>query len=325
MLDRPLTGLAALTVACAIALSLCGCVPVPEIPIRVATSLWPGHAPLYLARDLGYLDSSTARLSEMPSASGVISAFRSGNVDVAALTLDEAIMVAERSPDVRVMLVLASSTGADAIVARPEIRGMRGLRGKHVGVEDTALRAFMITRGLELSGMRAGDVRIVSMTIDKQEEAYRAGLIDAVVTFEPVKAKLISAGAHVIFDSSRIPGEVVEVLVARRRLLSDRSGDVAALKEAWYRALDYRRTHGSDAIRRMARIQATTPEVFQEAMKSLVVASREENERLLGGPKPALADTIARLADIMRRHGLLTQPVDPARLIGLDASGTATS
>ena len=50
-------------------LACVGCTPDPEPILRVGTNVWPGYEPLYLARDLGYLDESI-RLVEYSSEIG---------------------------------------------------------------------------------------------------------------------------------------------------------------------------------------------------------------------------------------------------------------
>jgi hypothetical protein len=62
-------------------------------------------------------------------------------------TLDEVLLLAEDVPDVRVVLVLDVSQGADVILGRPEIARFDELRGRRVGYEATALDAFMLARG----------------------------------------------------------------------------------------------------------------------------------------------------------------------------------
>jgi NitT/TauT family transport system substrate-binding protein len=53
------------TVACiALVLPLLGCMRQPEAALRIGTNVWIGSEPLYLARDLGHLDSGKVQLVE---------------------------------------------------------------------------------------------------------------------------------------------------------------------------------------------------------------------------------------------------------------------
>lgn len=85
-----------------------------------------------MARKQNQLPSSV-RLVEYASGAEVLSAFRNRSIDLAAVTLDEAISLAEHDASLRVGLVLDHSNGADALVARPDIRQLADLKGRSVG------------------------------------------------------------------------------------------------------------------------------------------------------------------------------------------------
>ena len=62
----------ALLALCALVLALSGCMRETEPPLRIGTNVWIGSEPLYLARDLGYLNREAVQLVEYPSASEVL-------------------------------------------------------------------------------------------------------------------------------------------------------------------------------------------------------------------------------------------------------------
>jgi NitT/TauT family transport system substrate-binding protein len=70
---------------------------------------------------------------------------------------------------------------------------------------------------------------------------WRKDLVDAVVTYEPVRTKLKNAGARQIFDSTAHPGEIVDVLVVRTSYLTASPDNARLLVEAFYRAQRYAR------------------------------------------------------------------------------------
>ena len=65
--------------------------------LKVGTNIWPGYEPLYFAAnhmpDFGSADINIQRFF---NASEVSSAFEIGLIDVAALTLDEAVMICDK-------------------------------------------------------------------------------------------------------------------------------------------------------------------------------------------------------------------------------------
>lgn len=291
--------------------------PPPE-RLRIASNQWPGYEPLYLARELGYFDGTPVRLYELPSASEVINAFRNRAIDIAALTLDEALLLVQDDIDVRVLLVMDVSNGADVVMAKPAIKSLHELRGKRVGLESFALGAYMLSRTLDAAGLAPADIRVVPLTVDKHEEAYRSDMVDAVVTFEPVRSRLLKAGAHVLFDSSRIPNEIFDVLVVHADVYRRRPADMKLLANTWFRALDYLKENPQDASRRMAgRVDLGSVE-FLEALQGLSLPDRALNLKLLGPDNPTLLVPARRLANVMLSQKLIERPVDPSKLLDPD-------
>lgn len=292
---------------------LAACAGPPREPLRIATSVWVGFEPLYLARSLDLLPPGSVRLVEMSSSVDTMRAFRDRLVDGAALTLDEVLTLAQDQEDLRLILVTDVSHGGDALLASRDIPDLRALRGKRVGVEHTAAGAWLLTRALQSAGMRASDVVIVPVTEAGHEKAFISGEVDAVVTFEPVSTHLLNRGAHVLFDSSRIQGEIVDVLVVREELLQIRPKDLRGLLDGWFSALDLVAEHPRESAVRMApRLGLEATEV-QRALAGLRFPDRRENERLLKGP---LQDTARKISRVMLDEHLLVRPVDPAPLFG---------
>jgi len=297
--------------ACATLLvSLAGCVREQEPALRIGTNVWIGCEPLYLARELGYLDPKAVQLVEYPSASEVMRAFRNQAIDGMVISLDELFALVADGLQPRAILVLDVSHGADAVVGRPGTRSMKDLKGKRVAVEGGALGAFVLSRALTLNGMKASDVKVVPLESNEQPSAFEKGQVDAAVTFDPYRDQLLRAGAKTLFDSTQIPGEIVDLVAVRAMVLDAQPKAVKALLSGWLNAVDYLRREPGDAARRMGIRQQTTGEQFLKALQGLHIPSREENLKMLGGPNPELIASGRRLMDLMLESKLLRAKFD---------------
>jgi NitT/TauT family transport system substrate-binding protein len=305
-----------LILACiALLLPLAGCVREPETALRIGTNVWIGSEPLYLARDLGHFDPALVQLVEYPSASEVLRAFRNQAIDGMVISLDELFGLAVDGLDPRIILVVDVSNGADVVVGRRGMKTMRDLNGKSVAVESGALGAFVLSRALALNGMQASDVNVVHLESNEHPGAFEKGQVDAAVTFDPYRAQLLSAGARTLFDSTQIPGEIVDLLAVRASALEQHSKAIQVLLAGWFGALDYLKVQPEDAARRMGVRQQTTGAQFLAAQKGLHIPSREENLRMLGGATPELATTGRRLMGLMVDAKLLRTGVDIERVL----------
>lgn len=291
-----------------------GCARKPEPALSIGTNVWVGSEPLYLARDLGHLNGETARLVEYPSASEVLRAFRNQALDGMVISLDELLVLAADDQKPKIVLVVDVSHGADVVLGRGQMRTMHDLKGKRIAVETGALGAYMLSRALAVNDMKVSDVEVVHLESNEHLEAYQQGRVDGSVTFDPFRSKMIKAGATTVFDSARIPGEIVDLLVVREDVLTRSPERLKALLGGWFKAIDYLRKDPTDAARRMGVRQQTSGEQFLITLQGLRFPSREENLQMLGGTAPPLAATAARLMGLMLESKLLRAQVATVQL-----------
>ncbi len=138
------------------------------------------------------------------------------------------------------------------------MRTMQDLKGKSVAVESSALGAFVLSRALALNGMQASDVNVVHLESNEQPSAFEKGQVDGAVTFDPYRAQFLQAGATTLFDSTQIPGEIVDLLAVRASVFEKQPKAIQALLAGWFGAIDYMEREPKDAARRMGIRQQTT-------------------------------------------------------------------
>ncbi len=310
--SRSLIGIAFL----ALSLLISACSPAPEPPLRIGTNVWPGYEPLYLARSLGLYQGTSVKLVEMTSASDVIHALRSGTLEGAALTLDETLNILDDDFDLRVILVMDYSHGGDVLVARPGIAALADLRDKRIAVEQTAVGALVLDGALNAAGLSVSDIDIVYCAADEHLDCYWS--VDALVTFEPNKTKLLKQGAWQLFDSSRTPGRIMGVLVVRAESLDTHPRSLRQLLSGYFEAREYLSTVPEDAARRMAPRMNLSPAEVLASFKGLRLPGLDENRNLLNGNPPPLQVMATGLGRFMLERKLLRNPLTFVDLVNSD-------
>ncbi len=289
----------------------------PETPIRVGLTVWPGYEGFHLAASLGYLEGHPIRVVALPAGGETMRALRDGVIDAAGLTGDELLVAAEQSPEhpPRAVLVVDVSNGGDVILAHRPFARMQDLRGKRIGVEATALGGMMLARALEISGMQPGDITAVPIPLFDHERAFRNHEVDAIVTFEPRASHLAATGANRLFDSSRIPGEIVDLLVVRDDVLQRSAPQIRQLVEAWFRAQAHARSFPDEALRQGAQREQLTPADYAASLAGLEIPDLATNRRMLGPGAGNLAAQLARQSATLVQRGLLKSPAAPGPLL----------
>ncbi|MCU7835409.1 MAG: ABC transporter substrate-binding protein [gamma proteobacterium symbiont of Taylorina sp.] len=289
-------------------LILSSCSYQPE-PFRVGTDIWIGYEPLYLADNLGYYKETPIRLVTMHNASEVSHALRSGMLEVAALTLDEALSIKQDGFDIKIILVMDISNGGDVLISNQQLTTLADLRGKRVGVDSGAVGAVMLDAVLKAANLIIDDIKLVHLTVDQHEKAYKDGLIDAVVTFEPVRTKLISVGAHVLFDSSQISGRIVDVLVTTSTIASVHKENLDKLISGHFQALKYLQKNRLKAAQKMVIRQGISAEEIVKSYQGIVIPDLAKNHQLLRHGSPELKSSAKQLTKLMLKERLLSKPV----------------
>ena len=286
---------------------LIACTDAPKEPLKLTSSPWPGYEPLYLARDLGYFNDSKVSIFELPSSDITLESFRNHSTDLATLTLDEAISLANDGIKFRILLVLDISHGGDAALAKPEIQKLEDIKDKRISIVNIPLGLYVLTRLLDHAGLERNDVDVFPMSETKQLDFYQQGKADVVITFEPVKTQLQQAGAQVIFDSRKIPNEIFDLLLVHEDVYLQRSDELCGLVDGWFKALDYIHTNPDDAAQRITKRLGMDTKDFKGMMDGIILPTPDENKRILGGNKPEILTPAAKLVEIMRNEKMIQQ------------------
>lgn len=290
---------------------IAGCIPKYERPLMVGTNNWTGYELLYLARDFGYYQHSNLRLVELGSASQVMDALRVGKLDVAALTLDEALVLAQEGILIKIVWVMNVSAGADAVITKTPLHSLHDLKNKRIGVEQTALGAYMLNSLLYRAELSTHQVQIVSLPLDEQLGAWKKNKIDALITFDPLLQTLKNKGAVVVLDSRTLPGEIVDVLVVRDAVLSSYPTQIRQLLAGQQQALSYLQQHPHNAALQIAKRSQSNAADIEAALAGVELPNAQRNYELFHPQEPAqgIVASAKKLADVMVEHGLLLHPL----------------
>ena len=125
------------------------------------------------------------------------------------------------------------------------------------------------------------------------------------MTFEPVRSRLLQQGARVLFDSSMIPSEIVDVLAVHESVLETSPAALHHLLAGWFAALDHLGDERDHAGRCMAARLRLSPEDALASLDGLQFPDLRRNVELVGGDSRELAATAIRLAETMLAEGLL--------------------
>ncbi|MEV4534718.1 ABC transporter substrate-binding protein [Asanoa sp. NPDC049518] len=135
-----------------------------------------------------------------------IEAVFSGALDATYIGPNPTVNAHSKSKGEAVRVVSGAASGGVALVVKPEITSVEGLRGKKIATpqlgntQDVAIRYWLKEKGLTTTKEGGGDVSIVPQANSQTIETFRSGAIDGAWVPEPFVSQLVNAGGKVLVD-----------------------------------------------------------------------------------------------------------------------------
>jgi len=301
----------------ALILSLLGCSDQTDT-LRIGANRWLGYGPLYLADDLHWMTPSGYRLVEYPHTTGVLRGYRNGLLDAALLTLDEALILQSSGQPVQILLVADVSAGADVLFANAHIQQLAQLRGQRIGVENSALGAFFLSRILDLAKLPASEISVIDMPVNEHLHALRTGQIDAAINFASASASFAPLGVHPLLDSRALPNEIIDVLVINPQRVS--AQQAKRLRELWFTSQEQWFEQRQDIDPRLSRRLGLNGDELAQTLAGLQIGDRALNQQLRNDG--TLLRSINQLNDYLFSRRLQSKPADTQAMLPTCAGAT---
>ena len=282
--------------------------------IRVAPGVWPGSEALMLAYAQKKLPTDKFQMVELPWSSAVMHALGNGAADVALMTLDGVLRLREGGQQLRVLMVLDESLGADKVMARSDIKKVTDLKGKTVGVDVRGVGAYLLFNALETSNMTMNDIHLVQMVQMEMKDAVEAGEVDAVVAAEPWTTGIRAAGLHCVFDSKQLSIPILRVLVTSEKALERFRPELTRLLKVQIEMNEVVRSGKLfDGAEMILRREGVRFEDFVSSQANWRPLNAERNLEMLAGDHPRIVQMAAAMEEKMLLGGLLrSRPVASA-------------
>ncbi|HRZ86539.1 MAG TPA: ABC transporter substrate-binding protein [bacterium] len=280
--------MARITISLAVALSLLlgGCGKMQgSRPVRVGFSPRPAGQLVRLAYEKGVFDEEGLNVHcvKRGSALDLGDDLVSGKIDIAVMTLYEAVAAWDRGVDVIIPLVIDYSRGADGIVARKQYVPLQLIKGKKVGVQLGSVSYFILVKGLEKSGLREADVTMIDVPPDETVEAFAEGIVDAVASWDPHLTRAAQQGDGVnVYTSTDASSLIADVLVVRKEFADRRPRDVENVLKAWFRTVHYFKNNYAEAVDIVSDADGLAADVVKEGFEGVEIGDVMVNREAFG-------------------------------------------
>jgi NitT/TauT family transport system substrate-binding protein len=206
-----------------------------------------------------------------------LDAFVAKNIDACAMTNMEALdMPAAAGVDTTAVIAGDYSNGNDAVLVRHNLT-LSQIPGRRVLLVQKTVSQYLFERAMVVNNL-AGELKRVKYVNTSDSDIAGAFLSDTsqdvVVTWKPLVSQILKGkGISSIFDSSKIPGEILDLLVVRTEVLNrpDGSGQrfVKAVVGAWYEVLAQMSKPGPESDKVLTAIAEASQDTFASYKEQL--------------------------------------------------------
>ena len=198
------------------------------------------------------------------------------------------------------------SNGNDALLTRRGVN-LQQLSGKKILLVEKTVSEYLFERAMTLNGLESQikKVKLVNTSDSDIATAFIAdNSQDAVVTWKPMVSQIAKTkGVTEIFDSSKIPGEILDLMVVRTDVLNRPDGSGArfakALAGAWYELTKMMSARGPETDKILREIAAGSEDTLESYKEQLSTTN------LFYSPQSAAAFTAA--PDFKQKMNLVRQ------------------
>ncbi|MBI1273689.1 MAG: hypothetical protein GC131_06375 [Alphaproteobacteria bacterium] len=268
--------------------------------LHLAINKWPSDELLYLAQQKGFFKDAgvDVNLVVLNDITEIRDAIRFNRVDGGTMTLTEVLTMHAAGTPTKIVLLQDFSNGADVIIARAGIANVAGLRARRVGVEKNSLGMLVLAEALAQKGMTLANVTVVPTEQPDMEAALRQKKIDAAVTYPPFAPGILrDRRFNAIFDTTRIPATVIDVLALREEEFRSHKAQIPAVIAAWDQALRYAHENPDEFRALIMQRENMSAEETDAALAGLKILDANEMRRLT--ERHALTRAIERTKDVL--------------------------
>ena len=316
----------------ALAISTFGVAAQERTEFKVAWSIYVGWMPWGYLEDSGIMDKWADKYGidvEIVQINDYVESiiqYAAGEFDgVTATNMDTLSISSGGGVDTTALIVGDYSNGNDAIILKGE-GGLADLAGKPVNLVELSVSHYLLARGLDSVGLAERDLGSVINTSDADMiAAYATPEVEAVVTWNPLVSTILEQPeATKVYDSSDIPGEIIDIMWVNTETLAANPDFGKALTGAWYELMTLMAAGDDEVLTAMAEASGTDLAGYKAQLASTEMFF-DPADAVAFTEADALKTTMVNVAEFLFDKGILGEGAPSADFVGVEyPDGTTT-
>jgi NitT/TauT family transport system substrate-binding protein len=301
---------------------------------KVAWSIYVGWMPWDYAEQSGILKKWAdkygieIKLTQINDYVESINQYTAGGFDACVMTnMDMLTIPSAGGVDSTALIVGDFSNGNDGVVLKGKGKKLADIKGQSVNLVELSVSHYLLARGLTSVGLAERDIKVVNTSDADIVGAFGAPDSTSVVTWKPQLAEVLKVpNVTAVFDSSKIPGEIIDLMVVNSAKLKANPELGKALVGAWYETMTL--MFGTDAkattaLASMAKASGTDVPGFKSQLATTKMFAKPV-DAVTFTTSPDLVKTMDLVRTFSFTHGLLGKGAKSADVVGISFPGGKT-
>ena len=299
----------------------------PKTDFKVAWSIYVGWMPWGYAADNGIVKKwadkygLTIEVTQFNDYVESMNQYTAGAFDAVTLTnMDGLSIPAAGGVDTTAVIVGDFSNGNDAVILKDKA-SLADVKGQNVNLVEFSVSHYLLARALESLKLTEQDVKVINTSDADMVGAYKTKDVSAVVTWNPLVATILEdPTAKKVFDSSQIPGEIIDLMVANTDVLKDNPNFGKALAGIWYETaalMTADTDEGKAAREAMGSASGTDLKGFEAQIAATKLFDKPA-DAVAFTASPSLPKTMDLVRNFLFEKGLLGSGAASADVIGIE-------
>lgn len=250
-----------------------------------------------------------------------INQYTAGKYDGCSMTNMDALTIpAAGNVDSTALIVGDFSNGNDGVVLKNQ-KDLKAIKGQKVNLVELSVSHYLLARALDSAGLEEKDIQVVNTSDADLVAAFNTKEVTAVVTWNPLLSEILAMpNTHSVFDSAKIPGEIIDLMVVNTKTLQENPKFGKALVGAWYEIMGLMSANsdvGRAARTAMGKASGTDLAGYEAQLASTKMFYLPA-EAVAFTNSAQLKTTMQYVAEFSFNHGLLGDGAADATFIGVE-------
>lgn len=201
-------------------------------PLTIVSNAWIGYAPIFYAKERGYLDELNIKVIPVVSLAEASDTFATGKADMVTATQHEYYKLKKQFPDIKPIILLDRSNGGDMILSNKTTKELKNAKNIQTYLEVDSINMDVLDEYLKKNKISKKNIIFHNSDQSSLQSLKYANKPTLIVTYTPYDYTFKKEGYFEVASTKNIENIVViDALFTTKNVLEKNRDRIEKLKK----------------------------------------------------------------------------------------------